>query len=145
MKRQQPKRVSLSQELAALRGAVESIRLLGDAYVVENLGTDCDVAEAPVAMSAIASLVSARLELITLAVRGSVDPALMLAQHNDVSGVTDEPDSTEVILAAWTDEKVARMAREQLKRAEVRRGPAPISPRRTPAEGAVTPARSGSE
>lgn len=102
MKREPRRLVSLSEELVLVGRALDAVRLLSFAYIDEQVGRIADVEAAPVAMAAVTALVGERLRLITRVARGTLDPALIHADHNDVTGC-DEEDSTDLTLATWTD------------------------------------------
>ncbi|MFH0899244.1 MAG: hypothetical protein V2A73_01315 [Pseudomonadota bacterium] len=108
------KTMHLSYELEEIRHAVEAAHLLVDALVNESLEMEEDKLEAPRAASAVLALVSSRLNDVCRVIHGTVDPAAILARHND--GVqTDEP---EVVFHPWSPEERARHARQELERTE---------------------------
>ena len=101
MKRER-KLVSLSEELVLVEHALGAVRLLASAFFEEQVGRPAEFEAAPLAMAAVSVLVSERLKLLTRVARGTLDPALIHADHNDVTG-SEEDGSTDLTLATWTE------------------------------------------
>lgn len=79
-RRQHRKDVSLGGELGVLARAVESIRILLDAELLDEPAPP----ERRLAAEAVAVLIAARLVQLRRAVLGVIDPAVLHAQHNEV-------------------------------------------------------------
>lgn len=92
------KRIVLSWELGELADTLEAARMLSEAIVTEQLGPDHDRRQAPRALTAMLSITWARLRDLTRVVRGDLDPARILAPHND-AGSSSLPQ--EIVLKAW--------------------------------------------
>jgi hypothetical protein len=100
MKRER-KLVSLSEEFGLIERALGAVRLLALAYVDQKVGGQADVENAPQAMAAVTVLVCERLKLVTRVARGTLDPATIHADHNDVTGCVEDG-GTDLTLATWT-------------------------------------------
>lgn len=114
-----PKKISVSDELATVRLGLDGVRLLAFAYLEEQVGSDQDVRQAPRVISALACLLSARLESVQRALAGHVDPRTILTPDNDVTCV-DESECADTILREWSDREIADHAAEELRMARVR-------------------------
>ena len=114
------KLVSLADELSAIEQAVDGLRLMVEALLIEQVGRAKDVERAPIILSAMAGLIGARVKLVMRVVAGYADPATMHSRAlNDVTGI-NQSETRDVILKEWSDEQVAEHAREDLRRLEAR-------------------------
>lgn len=94
----------------ATRGVHAITRKFIESYGMEK--------ELPETISALLVLLIERLRLVDRVVRGDVDPRLLWCSENDAASRYIEAQDTQ--LSAWSDKKLARHHRAELKRAKTR-------------------------
>jgi len=105
--------VSIAAEFANLGHAVNAAVIISEALADGGLPTAEATARAPTAITAVLTLVHARLEQVQRVLRGNEDPKTILEPHN-VTGELSPEEDQEVRLRVWTYEQhAAHHAREQ--------------------------------
>lgn len=87
-----PRYLSLAFELESLRETIEGVRLLYDLGDEGRAATAGDAVQALRSASAVWASVGARLGLLQRAVRGELDPALLMHAENVKRSADDEND-----------------------------------------------------
>jgi hypothetical protein len=113
--------ISLSRELWLIMRSLQGLRILAD--YLHDLPTEATIArrEIPSAISATLAIVEARLVMLDRVVTGDVNPALAWSPANDAGPPPTEDGEPDIRIAEWSDGEAVRRAREELKRAKVRR------------------------
>lgn len=108
--------LELADELAVLRHALEGVRLLVE-ISSEHVAPDEETARlAPRCAVAVTTLVVQRLHEVERATRGTIDPAGLIASHNEAVG-----DEGGVRLVPWDTTKVRAEAEREHRRLGVER------------------------
>lgn len=102
--------IELADEVCAIRRSLDGLRHLAELATV--LPT-VDDTPSPSVVVALAEVISARLRLVEKALRGSVDPSLLLTPQNVAIG-----DEGGVRLAAWDAARRKAEAERQLRALE---------------------------
>ena len=84
------KRLSVSYELTEVAYALDGVRLLIELGSSDQAASEHDARAAPLAASAITSLVGCRLRDLCRAMRGDLDPDLLLTAFNESDGGPDQ-------------------------------------------------------
>lgn len=111
------KTVSLSDELHLMMSAIRGAHCL-TRHWIENYGMDLD--EIPDAVAALLVIFIERLRLLDRVARGTIDPRLAWCAENDAERSPGDPGEDDVHLAAWSDRKLHRHHRGEVKRAKRR-------------------------
>jgi hypothetical protein len=112
--------VSLTREIWLVMRSIQGLRLLADLWF--DLPHDTDAAkQIPSALSASLAVIEARLLMLDRVVTGTMDPALFWCAANDAGPALRDGDEPDVHLKEWSAATAARRAREDLKRAKLRR------------------------
>lgn len=94
--------------------AVRAARILADHWIQ---GADSgDVRSLPIALSAVLSVLEARVLMLERVVSGTLDPALFFCVENAAT----TQDEADIILAEWSDKVAAKAAKTEWKRAKRR-------------------------
>lgn len=110
--KEKPKVLGLGLELATIIAALEAAHLL----LLGEIDTPAEWTPRAGA-AAILSLTTTRLELLRAVMRGELDPAFAIAEHNASLAEADDGD---VRLTAWTPKEAESRLNEQLARARRR-------------------------
>lgn len=113
--------ISLSRELWLIMRSLQGLRVLAD--YLHDLPAEAPIVrrEIPSAISATLAIVEARLVMLDRVVTGDVNAALLWSPANDAGPPPAEDGAPDVSIAEWSDGETVRKAREELKRAKVRR------------------------
>ncbi len=87
--------IDLGDELRAVRRAVEALGLMHDAHDFSDRNAHAYAA------AGVVSLIVERLRLIERVIRGTVDPALLVATHNTSLAGRDTPTYRGLTIAPW--------------------------------------------
>lgn len=99
--------IELADEVLTIRRSVDALRHLAE---LATSKPRMDDTPSPSVVVALAEVISARLRLVEKALRGSVDPSLLLTPHNVAIG-----DEGGVRLAAWDPSRRKAEAERQLR------------------------------
>lgn len=102
--------IELADELQAIRLSVDAVHHLAE---LATAMPKMDDTPSPSVVVALAEVISARLRLVEKALRGSIDPALLLTPHNVAIG-----DEGGVRLVAWNAAWRKAEAERQLRALE---------------------------
>jgi hypothetical protein len=105
--------VSLSNEVQLVMDAVRGVHALTRKFI-DSYGMETEL---PETISALLVVLVERLRLADRVLRGSEDPHLLWCPENDASTAREGDDH---VLPAWSDKRLARHHRTELKRAKVR-------------------------
>ena len=99
--------VSLAFELSTILEAIDGVPLL--ARGLQELPGDRQAVRTLAGALAGLAMITTRLKAVVAAVRGDIDPATLLAAHNEVDGVGGQVD---VLLRPWSAQQVIRHAEQ---------------------------------
>jgi hypothetical protein len=121
--------VSLSAEISMLEDALTAAANIAELLAMKSLPSDEAATQAPVAISAVLVLVTARMTHLRRVLSCEADPRELLATHNSVpENDLGDPD---IRLRPWTAAQRVVHLGHQLAKAEAearREGPTPPSP-----------------
>lgn len=103
------KRVSFSNELHVLIESIGGLHALTRQWI-DSFGQDLHT---PDQVYALLTLLMDRLRLLDRAVRGNIDPHLAWSRQNDADLIPGDPREEDIILAAWSNRKLARHHRRE--------------------------------
>lgn len=112
-----PAAVSLTFELLLLDHAVEAARLLAEVLARDSFEEEADARRAAASIAAVLALVNTRLLDLERVVRGDLDPARILAPHNQKRPPPAGSDEEDIILVPWSPKKRCRRLKAELARA----------------------------
>ena len=105
--------VSLSNEVQLVMDALRGVHAITRKFI-EGYGMETEL---PETIAALLVLLVERLRLADRVLRGTADPHLLWCSENDASMAREGDDH---LLSAWSEKKLARHHRAELKRAKVR-------------------------
>lgn len=105
--------VSLSNEVQLVMDAIRGVHGLTRKFI-ESYGMETDL---PETISALLVVLIERLRLADRVLRGTVDPLVLWCLENDASVAREGDDH---VLPVWSDKKLARHHRAELRRAKTR-------------------------
>lgn len=117
--------LSLGWELGELQRAVDAARILLEEWDNDHLLDSHSQRESVPAAEAVLSLVRARLRDLCRALSGDLDPARLVASHNDKTPLGREGEDPDVYLRGWGLEQI----RTELFRAAKKRARKPGRPK----------------
>lgn len=110
------KSVSLSNELHVLMDSMGGLHSLTRQWI-DSFGQEAHI---PDQIYALLTLLMDRLRLLDRAVRGTVDPHLAWSKQNDADLIPGDPREEDVILTCWSNRRLLRHHRAELRSARQR-------------------------